>query len=267
MDLLSQPQPFAEAVKHWLAKNKMATPLDSAQLKQLDSALRRQSLFSARTEIESYLDSISGAIHSILAPRQEARPDQDQTVTVGLNPATARSELRDALQKLGYQAAPGTEGTITDLSSAARINLVVKTNSELAWGAGQFVKQNLNEDVVDLYPAIELVRIEEKDKPRDWEQRWRIAAQVANDPAAAAALELHGRMVALKDSDIWQELGDGAGGYDDTLGNPYPPFAFNSGMWTEDVDRADAEELGLLDAGESAKPALFSFAGLFKAAA
>jgi hypothetical protein len=35
----------------------------------------------------------------------------------------------------------------------------------------------------------------------------------------------------------------------DTLGNPYPPFAFNSGMWTEDVDRATAEDVGVLAAG------------------
>ena len=69
-------------------------------------------------------------------------------------------------------------------------------------------------------------------------------------------------MVALKSSGIWEALGDGAGGYDDTLGNPYPPFAFNSGMWTQDVSRADCESLGLLGSTEKAKAPEFDFANL-----
>ena len=52
-------------------------------------------------------------------------------------------------------------------------------------------------------------------------------------------------MVALKSSPIWQALGDGAGGYRDTLGNPYPPFAYNSGLDWSDVDAEECAELGL----------------------
>ena len=54
-------------------------------------------------------------------------------------------------------------------------------------------------------------------------------------------------MVALKSSPIWQALGDGAGGFRDTLGNPYPPFAFGSSYAWVHVDRLEARELGLLD--------------------
>ena len=116
---------------------------------------------------------------------------------------------------------------------------------------------------MDFYPAWELVRYEERVEPRDWEQRWRLAAQVVGDARAAGALELHGRMAALKESDIWQALGDGEGGYTDTLGNPYPPFAFNSGMWCDDVSREEAEEMGLLESGQEARPAKLSLADLF----
>ena len=52
-------------------------------------------------------------------------------------------------------------------------------------------------------------------------------------------------MVARKDSPVWDKIGDGAGGYRDTLGNPYPPFAFNSGMDWEDVDIDTADGLGI----------------------
>jgi len=50
-------------------------------------------------------------------------------------------------------------------------------------------------------------------------------------------------MVALKSSGIWQALGD----FEDGLGNPYPPFAFNSGMILQDVERDEAVKLGVID--------------------
>jgi hypothetical protein len=46
-------------------------------------------------------------------------------------------------------------------------------------------------------------------------------------------------MCALKTSPIWQALADGAGGFEDTLGSPYPPFAFGSGMAWVNVRRSE----------------------------
>lgn len=259
--------PFSEAVQHLAAKELMPTGLSSAELRALDAGLRRQSLFSARTTIEGYLEEMRKVVGSVLNPDQVTRYDEDgralpQTVTEGFNPTTARVELKRALAKFGYEPDEEVEGSLQDLSSDARIDLVVKTNVELAQGAGRFVQQNLNEDVVDLWPALELVRFEERDEPRDWPTRWRIAAQSVSDVKAQVALEFHGRMVALKSSGIWQALGDGAGGYQDTLGNPYPPFAFRSGMWTEEVSRDEAIELGLIQEGEAAEGAEFDLESL-----
>ena len=260
------PVSFAEAVKHLAAKGLMPTGLDSAGIRQLDAALRRQSLFSAETLSEDLLGRYKKLIQSIVGPEQVTRISEagpTLPVTEGYNPASARASIKDFLEEIGYQPKEGEAGTIKDLSSDARINLVVKTNVELAQGAGNFVQGNLNEDVVDLWPAWELVRYEERAVPRDWEQRWKIAAEVAGDARAMACMVNEGRMCALKSSGIWGELGDGAGGYMDTLGNPYPPFAFNSGMWTEDVSRKEATELGLIEEGEAVEPAEFDLASLF----
>jgi hypothetical protein len=81
--------------------------------------------------------------------------------------------------------------------------------------------------------------------PRDWPERWDDAriATIAEGSTDAYT----GRMVALKNHPIWQALGDGAGGYRDTLGNPWPPFAFRSGMGVIEVSRDDAMDLGLID--------------------
>lgn len=267
--IFDAPVPFREAVKIAAGKKVMPTSLTSAELSQLNKGILRSSMTSAQTTIEGLLDRYKSGVLGIVKPEQATRVLEDgttTTVTEGFNPAKLRAFIKGYLERITYQAPAGKEGTIEDLSSDGRINLVVKTNVELAQGAGKFVQGNLDEDVIDLWPAWELVRYEERDQPRDWEQRWRIAAQVASDVDAARVLEEEGRMVALKSSGIWDELGDGAGGYLDTLGNPYPPFAFNSGMWTEDVSRDEAEELGLLDKGEKAEGAEFDFASLFGAA-
>jgi hypothetical protein len=258
--------PFREALAQLAAKSAMPTPLNSAQLRALDAGVRRQSFFSAETLLTDYLATAKAAIEEILNPRQEDRSAEGgpfPTATVGYNPATAREALRNELARLGYAPGEDVAGSLKDLSSDARLDLVIRTNTELAQGAGHFVQQN-DPAAVELYPALELVRYDEPKTPRDWKLRWKIAAEVAQDPRALAASELRGRMVALKSSGIWQALGDGAGGFQDTLGNPYPPFAFNSGMWTEDVGYADAVELGLIQPGQNAQPASFNLADLFR---
>lgn len=266
--IFDAPVPFREAVKQMAARKVMPTSLSSAELSQLNREVMRTSFTSARTTLEGLLERYKSGVQSILKPEQVVRVGQlGEPVTEGMDPASLRAFIKGYLKEIQYRPEEGAEGTIKDLSSDARINLVVKTNVELAQGAGKFVQGNADEDVVDLWPAWELVRYEEKAKPRDWPQRWRIAAQVAGDPLAAACLELNGRMCALKSSGIWQALGDGQGGYEDTLGNPFPPFAFNSGMWCDDVSRAEATELGLIKAGAVVKPAQFDLGSLFKEAA
>jgi hypothetical protein len=282
MDFLDSPTPFAEAVDHLLAKKQMPTDLSSAELRQLDAGIKRQSLFSARTTLQYHLDNIFTAVESVLNPKTEQRADRvtatnpQGNVTTGMNPATARSFLRQGLT--GYLPKPGEEGTIKDLSSDARLNLVVKTNVQLAQGAGQFVQGNSSDDVVEAFPAWELIRFEDREVPRgekvvkgevvddpgnDWPSRFRAAAEAAGDDDALRVLDETGRMMARKDSELWQSLGDGAGGYDDTLSNPYPPFAFNSGMWTQEVSREDAIDAGLIDAKDKVAPLDFDFSTLF----
>ena len=262
-----QPVEFREAVRQLAARKIMPTSLTSADLAKLNREVMRTSFTSAQTTLEGLLDRYKTGVMSIVNPSQVLREGETQTVTEGYNPASLRGFIKGYLRQISYKPEEGTEGTIKDLSSDKRIDLVVKTNVQLAHGAGRFVQENADPEVVDLWPALELVRFEDRKEPRDWEQRWRLAAQVSGDAKAAACLELQGRMAALKSSPIWQALGDGEGGFDDTLGNPYPPFAFNSGMWTEEVSRDEAVEYGLIEEGEKAEPAEFDLATLFGGAA
>lgn len=270
--ILDSLHPFAQAVAALDARSVMPTDLTSAEIRTLDANVRRTSFFSAQTLLEDLLGAYKEKIGVMLNPETEQRADRvteenpEGDVTTGLTRPYARLAIKQLLGEMGYSPEPGDEGTIKDLSSDARINLVLDTNVESAQGAGRFIQMN-NPDIVDEFPAQELYRLESRVKVRDWEERWNAAADESGDDDAARVLKESGRMVALKASPIWDSLGDGAGGYDDTLGNPYPPFAFNSGMWVQSVSRADAEELGLIEPGQKveANPLdlskLFNFTG------
>jgi hypothetical protein len=269
---LAEIHPFEAAIQSLRARKILPTSLDSAGLRELGAQFHRQNFTSSQTLLTDLLDKYKADVESIINPISMTRADRvtaanpEGSVNVGLDPAYARTQVKDLLQQLGYTPGEGEAGTIKDLSSDARINLVLKTNVELSQGAGHFIQAN-DPAVVEAFPAQELVRFEPRAVPRDWETRWRLCAAVVGDVAAARCLEESGRMVALKSSDIWQALGDGEDGSMDTLGNPFPPFAFNSGMWTQDVAYDDAVELGLLADGDEANPAPLDLANLFGVAA
>ena len=263
------PMSFAEAVKHLLSKQLMPTALDSAGLRLLDASLRRQSFFSAQTLSEDLLGRYKTFVGSIIEPKQVQREGEPQTVTEGFNPATARTAIKDLLRSAGYQPEEGEAGTIKDLSSDARVNLVIATNVQLAQSAGHLVQGNLDTDVVDLWPAWEFIRAEQRKEPRRWDGPnglWINACRRAGD---ARAIECYGRterMCALKSSKVWaDEIGDPdytPGGLDDGL---LDPVAFGTGMEREEMSREECEdpEIGLLEPGEKAEPAQIDLASLF----
>ena len=117
--------------------------------------------------------------------------------------------------------------------------------TQMATNAARINAQN--ESTVYAVPAWELLRYGQRKVPRDWAARWKAAG---DSVGWIGAVRDFGRMVARKDSPIWQALGDGAGGYKDTLGNPFPPFAFSSGMAWAGVERDECEKLGIVAPGE-----------------
>jgi hypothetical protein len=227
--ILSEPIPFRDALQSRAVKKVLPTNLTSAELMQLDAAIREKAMFSAQTLLEDYLKDISKKVETILNPVSvDGR-------TEGMDTATARLQLKEQLRSLGYSPDPDKRGTIEDLSSDQRINLVLKMNVEMAQGYGDW-RQSQDPAVLDQFPAQELFRGEDRKEPRDWMTRWR----------GAGGQLYGGRMIALKNDPIWTELS--------AFGLPYPPFDFNSGMWVRDVDRDEAVQLGLIDQDTQIQP-------------
>lgn len=237
-------KPFDIALKMLSKKKTTPTPLGSEDIKQISPKILRSALFSARTTHAGYLEKIRKTVDNLLNPKSVRRTDEDGTtrmVNEGFNYASAREELEQSLKSIGYSPNPKDAGTIKDLSSQERLELVLRTNVEMSQGFGQMV-QGMEGDVLQEWPAWELFRAEDRKEKRNWFDRWRDAAIKSGDQAALKALEQFRMMAALKSSPIWDVLGTVA---DDGLGNPYPPYAFNSGMWIRDVGRDRAVEIGL----------------------
>jgi len=249
----AEPAP-TDALTQLRRRTVFETDLGSAELRGFSRGLRDRSIFSARTTNAHYLEEVKGVVDDILSGK--------------INQATGRLRLLGKLQELGYDPAvgfpedlanvpPAERGSLQDLSSTRRLDLLIETNVRMAANYGKMVAGNQPYELRE-YPAWELVRLYDRElkrgfkhsstgatvpDPRNaWPTRWAEAGEsVLWEGAKETAL------VARKDSPIWQALGDGAGGHTDTLLNPFPPFAFRSGMGWRAVPKAEAVALGLGD--------------------
>ena len=205
-------------------KDLLPTSLGSDELRSsIASDILRRSVFSARMESARYL----ARIREVCAQVSEG----------SINQATARARLLETLAQMGHSPLDG--GGLTNPASIRRLNLILDTQRQMAPSVSRIQMQT--PAVIERWPAWELTRLVGKAVPReDWPARWRNAGESIGWEGA-----LKDRFIALKTSPIWQALGDGAGGFRDTLGNPYPPFAYSSGMAWVAVDRETCERLGL----------------------
>lgn len=122
-----------------------------------------------------------------------------------------------------------------------RIDFIMKTQRRMAQSLGQLSAQTPG--VLKAFPAWRLTRRGTRQEPRDdWDRRWTAAGSATGWQGACKDV-----YVALKNSPIWSALGEGAGGYRDAIGNPFPPFAFGSGMGWIAVTRGECVALGLIE--------------------
>lgn len=238
------------AAENILAKAILPTHLDSAGIRaRIAAEVRRRSIFSATVSKAAYLKRMQEAF--------------SRAASGEWNDAKVREVVQQALDELGFDRdsllfsdelglrEPPERGSLQDLSSRARIQLQLETNIRQARSVAQ-AKAGSTPSALSMFPAWKLVRIYGRRIPRDWAARWQSAGDsVAWEGAAKGYPGLTGepRMIALKSSPIWQAIGDGAGGYQDTLGNGYPPFAFGSGLGWLEATAAESKEAGLGESG------------------
>lgn len=209
--------PFQEAVDRLDARTPVGANLRTREWDRVPAAIKDRAFFSAGVEDTRILSEMKARIDSDL----RLNPDQRFNGRSGF--------VADMRRTLG--AAPGDSGRLTDITSRRRLELIYRMNTEEAFEFGRH-KTSQAPALREAFPARELIRVESREVPRSWRERW----------TAAGGKLYGGRMIALLNDPIWTAIS--------RFGRPYPPFDFGSGMGLATVERAEAERLGVIARGE-----------------
>jgi hypothetical protein len=234
---LSSPLPSRDALRR-LDRRVVPSGMTTAEWEALGAEVTERAFFSATNLLAGPLEELLGDLRDLVNPRTEMR--EGQPVTVGPDRATVRLRMKENLRKYGYAPEEDKAGTIQDLSSDARINLVIDHNVTEANAYGHHL-QALDEDFADAFPAQELVRFEDRKERRNWHEVWRAHGGTIYPGAGLDGRE--GRLIARKDDPIWSAIS--------RFGHPWPPFDFGSGVGLRDVTREEAVALGVI--GQAAR--------------
>lgn len=242
--MLATPQPLAEAVKRLSDKTPIGSILRSAEWAQMPLELRDRAFFSAGVESVRVLQQMQDRLLQVQQLQRSTLPDGSQGAYFDRQKFIV--EMQQLATDLGLDprnnaATADKSGTLQDITSAGRLGLIYDIQTQQAQEYAKW-KMEQDPDVLDAYPAQELIRVEQRKQPRlNWPQRFQDAGGTL----------VQGRMVALKNSPVWSALS--------RFQTPYPPFDYNSGMGLEDISRSDAEDLGLIQPNQKVQPAQEAF--------
>jgi len=240
-----KPMPIEAAVEAFARRSGVASPLRSAGWDEMAVGLRQKAFWSAGVEHARF---ISAAQEKLLSAIRDEKVRLDNGETVNMDQSRFVRDMRRLVQgaRSTGELPPGAPPTaLQDIGDATRLRLIYDMNTRMAQGEARWRRQQ-DPDVLNLWPAQELMP-SSASKPRtDWEDRWLQAAQEAGDTLAGTIADDTGRLVALKTSDIWVALS--------RFGVPWPPFDYGSQRRLRNVDRAEAIELKLLTADQEMEP-------------
>lgn len=234
--------PISDAIAKLDRRTPVGAALRSAEWEEVPLALRDRAFFSATLTNAQVLSEAKRRLSDSVALRTETLPNGKQAFV-------DRSSFIGDLRKLNLELGlTDGSGGLTDLASQRRLGLIYDQNVQEAFGYAR-AKAGQSEGALAAFPAQELIRIEDRQKPRDWRQRF-----------VAAGGRLFGdRIVALKTDPVWAKLS--------RFGTPWAPFDFGSGMGLQDVDYDEAVALGLLQEGEMPQASLPEFNAKLEASA
>jgi hypothetical protein len=233
-------QPLATAVQDIGKKTPVGAALSSAQWADVPQQLRETAMFSAQVESVRAMQEVKDSLTSLLSG------ERDDKGALKMDRSKFIKTIQETAGKLGLRTQDQTKkGSIQDFGSERRLKLIY----EQQIGAAQslaYWQQGQDPDVLNAWPAQELVRVADRKKKRDWKRRWLAAAQQVNYEGVSQTAMAAGHMIALKTSPIWVALS--------RFWRPYPPFDYNSGMGVREIDREGAIEWGLLQPGQLLHP-------------
>ncbi len=229
---LTKPAEFTEAVQKLGSRSVIGSKLDSADWREMPLALADRAFFSSQIESVRLLQAMKDGLGDFLTGAREVLPDGQTALKLGSR-AEFVKQMSTLSQSLGLGPLdPDLKGTLRDITSERRLGLIFDVQTQAAYDYGSW-KQGQDPDILDEFPAQRFIRETDVTKPRVVHQQ-------------------NEGVVKLKsDLDFWTGMNSPViGGF----GVPWGPWGFNSGMGVEDVDRAEAEALGLIQPGQKVEP-------------
>jgi hypothetical protein len=220
---LVKPLPFAEAVEKLGSRSLIASKLSSSEWRDVPVALRERAFFSARVESARVLQRARDGINDFLKSSVETLPNGQVALATGSR-ADFVKQTQDFLKGEGIER---KDGGLQDLAGERRLGLIFNTQTRQANDFGTW-KQGQDPDLLNEFPAQRFIRVEDVEEPRN------------------SHTDFEGQ-VYLKTDPIWANIND-------DFGVPWGPWGWGCGHDVEDVDRAEAEALGLIGPNDVVSP-------------
>lgn len=223
---LIHPLPFDEALDKLGRTSLIGSMLTSSEWSDVPVQLRERAFFSSQIENTRFLQRSRNVIEDFLSGAKETVMGPDGVAREALK-SGSRQQFVQKMQAFAVAEGmgpldPKDKGGLKDITSERRLGLIHDVQTRQAHDFG-YAKQGLDPDVLNEYPAQRFIRVASVGEARSWH------AQFENQ-------------VYLKTDPIWKTINA-------DFGVPWGPWGWGCGHDVEDVDRDEAEALGLIAPG------------------
>lgn len=229
-DPIIKPTPFLEAVEKWLPRALAAAKLTSVQWKIVAIDIKQRAFFASRVANAQWLQAAKDFFSDYLTAAREVLPNGEIALKAG-----SRAQFVVNMQEKARQMGIGQLGktAITNLQNENRLKLIFEVNQKSAYDFANY-QQGIDPDVLNFYPAQRFIRVSQVKEPRPWHE------------------EHKGEVHRKDDVEFWRSMNR-------DFNVPWGPWGYNSGMDVLDVDRDEAEALGLVSPHERLSPPAVAF--------
>jgi len=223
-----KPMPFREAAEKLGQRTPIGSALMSAEWQDVPVALRERALFSSQVESVRFLQRAQDWLDDFLQGNRETLENGSVALKAGSRAQFVQDMREFALAEGMGPIDESMAGGLRDITSEPRLGLIFNTLVQQSNDYGYW-RQGMDPDVLDEFPAQRFIRVKAVKQERESHQRYENQVYLKTDP-------------------IWAKV------INEDFGVPWGPWAWGCGHDVEDVDRNEAEGLGLIKPGDSIQP-------------
>ena len=214
------PIPFDEAIQKLGDQSVIGSTLTAGEWGDLPVELRDNAFFSSRIESAQFLQRAQDALGDFIAGNRKLAANGEPMLATG-----SRAAFVDQMKKfLEAEGVKRTTGDLKDITSEKRLGLIFDIKTRQAQDFGYWL-QGMNPDILNEFPAQRFIRVQDVKEPRELHERFQDQVYLKTDPI------------------WWLEINK-------DFGVPWGPWGWGCGHDVEDVDRDEAESLGLIKPGQ-----------------